>query len=265
MAKVDMWMPLYVNDYLGDTMHLTAEENGIYLLLMMHYWKMGKLHDNIEKLAIVSRSTADKTLEILEEFFIKSDGFWLHKRVEKEMENALSRRDASRINGRKGGRPRNLGETYRLSEGIPTANLDHNLQKSSSPSPSQEEIKNPPTPQRGNGLSYDFIEDKEWKTLFKSWAKNKKNPYRKQLGLKKGFTQLQNLSDNNLEVAQQIIDTSLANNWAGLFALQKAGPTHVIAEKRQPHIGTCPYCFSENVEVTNGHCQNCTNQIGMEG
>ena len=78
---------------------------------------------------------------------------------------------------------------------------------------------NPPTPQRGKRLTlnFNFIEDPEWKTVYKEWAQNKKSPYRKQLGLEKGFTHLKNISANDIETARRIIDHSLANNWAGLF------------------------------------------------
>ena len=42
-TKVDVWMPLYVSDFLTATLGWTAEERGHYLTLLMAQWAIGNL------------------------------------------------------------------------------------------------------------------------------------------------------------------------------------------------------------------------------
>lgn len=91
--KPDNWMPLYIGDYLSDTMHLTTEQHGAYLLLIMAAFKAGgSLPDDEEKLANLtklSRYFFRKHRPILAEFFTVADGVWKHKRVMHEVERAF--------------------------------------------------------------------------------------------------------------------------------------------------------------------------------
>lgn len=94
MAKPDIWMPLYIGDYLADTMHLTTEQHGAYLLLIMAYWKNGgAVSSSDQSLAATCRLSADAWSmhkHTLASFFdTETDpSLWIHERAEREMEKA---------------------------------------------------------------------------------------------------------------------------------------------------------------------------------
>lgn len=85
-------MPLYVGDYHADTQHLSCEQHGAYLLLLMHYWVKGEaLPDDDGYLANVCRLDADAWLRHRVRicgFFQVDNGVWRHKRVDAELEHA---------------------------------------------------------------------------------------------------------------------------------------------------------------------------------
>ena len=83
------YMQLYVSDYLADTAHLSAEQHGAYMLLLMNYWQKGKPLDNTnERLQHVAR-LSDKAWisnkEILAEFFLIEGDIWTHTRIEDDL------------------------------------------------------------------------------------------------------------------------------------------------------------------------------------
>jgi uncharacterized protein YdaU (DUF1376 family) len=160
VAKVDIWMPIYIGDYLGDTMRLTTEQHGAYLLMLMEYWRTGPLPDDDDELAAITKLDVDRWLahrKKLSRFFVIEDGVWRQKRIERELAAAQSRRKAATENGKKGGRPPK-GKTQKKPTGYPNEtdgflggyenepekkptglakqNPEHNPQKTSSPSPS---------------------------------------------------------------------------------------------------------------------------------
>lgn len=80
-------MPVFIGDYLADTMHLSTEQHGAYLLLLFHLWRRGSLHDDDGTLAQITglNSTAwSQARPVLAEFFQIHDGLWRHGRVERE-------------------------------------------------------------------------------------------------------------------------------------------------------------------------------------
>ncbi|NVZ19539.1 DUF1376 domain-containing protein [Pseudomonas costantinii] len=82
------YMQLYVADYLADTMHLTTEEHGAYLLLIFNYWQTGKPIP-MSRLARITRLSNERWTDVersLGEFFNERDNEWIHDRIERDLE-----------------------------------------------------------------------------------------------------------------------------------------------------------------------------------
>lgn len=94
------YMQLYIADYLADTMHLSAEEHGAYLLLMFNYWQTGRAipKNRLAKIARVSSERWGAVEESLKEFFIDNGTEWVHKRIEDDLaavRETLAKRSAA--------------------------------------------------------------------------------------------------------------------------------------------------------------------------
>ncbi|ELL9165435.1 DUF1376 domain-containing protein, partial [Salmonella enterica] len=81
------YMQLYIADYLADTMHLSAEEHGAYLLLMFNYWQTGRAipKSRLAKIARISSERWGTVEESLREFFIDNGTEWIHERIENDL------------------------------------------------------------------------------------------------------------------------------------------------------------------------------------
>lgn len=89
-----IWMPLYVSDYLAGTSHLSTEEHGAYLLLLMHAWvNDGGLPDDEERLRRIARLEPKSwraSREVLLAYFHQEGGCLHHHRVDTELQRARS-------------------------------------------------------------------------------------------------------------------------------------------------------------------------------
>ena len=106
------FMPLWVADFLADTMDLDAAEVGAYLLLLMAQWSRdGKsLPNDSEKLRRIARCNRNwaKVWSALEGYFCTDENGIYSKRLRLESQNVTSKRLVNSQNGALGGRPKSL-------------------------------------------------------------------------------------------------------------------------------------------------------------
>jgi uncharacterized protein YdaU (DUF1376 family) len=84
------FLPLYTGDYLRDTRHLTTEEHGAYVLMLMHCWdQKGPVPLDERKQSGICNARSGGEIEsmrrVLSEFFVKMDDGWYNHRMQEEV------------------------------------------------------------------------------------------------------------------------------------------------------------------------------------
>lgn len=101
------FMQLYVGDYIRDTMDLSTEEHGAYLLLLMTMWSHdARLPNDHKKLARIARLSPAKfrlAWETLERFFTVEGEHITQNRLKNEHEKAQEKGQKRAEAGAKGG------------------------------------------------------------------------------------------------------------------------------------------------------------------
>jgi uncharacterized protein YdaU (DUF1376 family) len=101
------FMQLYVSDFVGDTLSLSTEQIGAYMLLLMAMWNAGgRLPDDDAKLARVARLSVKRWRAIgpdLLIFFVREAGEIGHKRLTRELHKARGKSEARAAAGARGG------------------------------------------------------------------------------------------------------------------------------------------------------------------
>jgi uncharacterized protein YdaU (DUF1376 family) len=79
------WFPFHVGDFVRDTLDMSPEEVGSYVLLICHYWANGSLPADDRRLATIARVPVDKWGSICSCLAAKFDKNWRHKRIDEEL------------------------------------------------------------------------------------------------------------------------------------------------------------------------------------
>jgi len=149
----------FPGDYLRDTLHLSAAEDGMYRRLLDLAYTTEKplpLDRRLIYRLTRCRCIADRRAidRVIDEFFNRTRWGYIHKRVQEEINRAESRIKAARQNGASGGRPKKA-ETQEKPSGLSSANPgksspDSRLQ---TPDPETDQVSPNPTLMQKLGVS----------------------------------------------------------------------------------------------------------------
>ena len=97
------YMRFYPADYLADAAHLTAQQHGIYLLLIFNYWQRGgPLPNDDKRLARIAKCSMRDWMRarpVISDFFTVVENHWRHGRIDSE----LSHVEAKSLKSKKAG------------------------------------------------------------------------------------------------------------------------------------------------------------------
>ena len=109
--KLKAWY-LFTEDFIAGTSHLSNEERGVYITLLCWNWNkrcigLPKDIDTVKRIAgCYTESEKIACEKILKEFFVEMDDHYQNERQLQEYLYIRKRIDASKVNGKLGGRPK---------------------------------------------------------------------------------------------------------------------------------------------------------------
>ena len=95
-------------------------------------------------------------------------------------------------------------------------------------------------------INTEFILEPDFRNLIDYWIDYRikiKKPIKTQIGIEAFFNSLKNKSEGNLEIAKQIIQQSIANEWQGIFPLKNNKDEHTknIGNIKQNQLSSGSY------------------------
>lgn len=246
------YMQLYIADYLADTMHLSAEEHGAYLLLMFNYWQTGKPIPK-NRLAKIARLTNERWADVepsLQEFFCDNGEEWVHLRIEEDLASVrekLTKKSAAGKASVQARRSRKEADVQTKQErnltGVQTdveVVFEHDVNTKATNKDTDKDLKTDPplNPPRGNRGVKKFdpldITLPNWisVSLWREWVEFRqalRKPIRTEQGADGAIRELEKFRQQGFS-PEQVIRHSIANEYQGLFAPKGVRPETLLRQ-----------------------------------
>ena len=246
------YMQLYIADYLADTMHLSAEEHGAYLLLMFNYWQTGKPIPK-NRLAKIARLTNERLADVepsLQEFFCDNGEEWVHLRIEEDLASVrekLTKKSAAGKASVQARRSRKEADVQTKQErnltGVQTdveVVFEHDVNTKATNKDTDKDLKTDPplNPPRGNRGVKKFdpldITLPNWisVSLWREWVEFRqalRKPIRTEQGANGAIRELEKFRQQGFS-PEQVIRHSIANEYQGLFAPKGVRPETLLRQ-----------------------------------
>ena len=246
------YMQLYIADYLADTMHLSAEEHGAYLLLMFNYWQTGKPIPK-NRLAKIARLTNERWADVepsLQEFFCDNGEEWGHLRIEEDLASVrekLTKKSAAGKASVQARRSRKEADVQTKQErnltGVQTdveVVFEHDVNTKATNKDTDKDLKTDPplNPPRGNRGVKKFdpldITLPNWisVSLWREWVEFRqalRKPIRTEQGANGAIRELEKFRQQGF-TPEQVIRHSIANEYQGLFAPKSVRPETLLRQ-----------------------------------
>lgn len=245
------YMQLYIADYLADTMHLSAEEHGAYLLLMFNYWQTGKPIPK-NRLAKIARLTNERWADVepsLQEFFCDNGEEWVHLRIEEDLASVrekLTKKSAAGKASVQARRSRKEADVQTKQErnltGVQTdveVVFEHDVNTKATNKDTDKDLKKiPPKSPRGNRGVKKFdpldIALPNWisVSLWREWVEFRqalRKPIRTEQGANGAIRELEKFRQQGFS-PEQVIRHSIANEYQGLFAPKGVRPETLLRQ-----------------------------------
>jgi uncharacterized protein YdaU (DUF1376 family) len=168
--RVDVYMPLYVRDFLTSTFGWTAEERGHYLTLLMLAWDRGGLPAELEQLERLSPGVTAAWPMLADKFPVSEDGQRHNARLEQHRTKCVALKE-KRVNAAKRAahaKAASAGANAGQSQSNRTANAIHPT-PTPTPTSSKEEITHTHTPAEPDDFRQPGWADDEWQRFVAAW------------------------------------------------------------------------------------------------